>query len=917
LRRGVAAASGCEHAEFVPVPELVVLRASSRSPRSACAPTNPGAPAAEGAQIQRLGRLLRVVVGLAAARGGAGPALAECSKALQQPHDRQENADLKKHRLAALALSALWLATPAAASLPAIEEKTAAMEKRDGFVPLYWSASEGRLYLEVSRLEQPFIYQVALAAGVGSNDIGLDRNQLGATRLVQFERVGPKLLLVEQNTRFRAGSDNAAEQRAVADAFARSVLWGFDVVAETGDRVLVDATGFALHDAHGVVQSLKGGGQGGYSLDAGRSALHLPGTRAFPRNSEIEVVLTFAGDEPGEWVRSVAPDPSAITVRERHSLVALPPPGYQPRESDPRAGFIPVVYQDYAAPLGEPLTHRLITRHRLQKKDPGAAISEAVEPIVYYLDPGTPEPIRSALLDGARWWARAFEAAGYRDAFRVEMLPEDADPLDVRYNVINWVHRSTRGWSYGSSVVDPRTGEILKGHVLLGSLRVRQDYLIAEGLLSPYETGDEAPPEPAAMALARLRQLSAHEVGHTIGLMHNYIASTQGRASVMDYPHPLARLAADGSIDLADAYAVGVGAWDEVAVTWGYQDFPDGADEAAALAKLLSDARARGLTFLTDKDARPPGSAHPLTHLWDNGSSAAEELERMMGVRRAALARLGDRTLPNGAPLATLEEALVPLYLHHRYQLEAAAKVVAGVSYEYALRGDGLEPLRPVPAPEQQQALEALLATLRPSELALPRPLLQRLPPRPHSYPDHRELFPRRTGLVFDAVSPASVAADLTLSMLLHPERAARLVQQHALDASLPSLAAVLQRLVAATFEAEAADGYEAEVARAVEDAVVDHLIALAARAGLPQARAVTLAALADLRDRLTGLAAGAEAAEAAHAAMLERHIGSFLEQPLPPGEPPPRLQAPPGSPIGSPAMEWLRGAACSHGELH
>jgi len=789
----------------------------------------------------------------------------------------------------AVACSTLF---PSATLAETIEEKTRGMEARTGLFSLYWDDQAGRLWLEVDRVGEEFLYVVSLPAGVGSNDIGLDRKQLGSTRVVRFERVGPKLLLVEPNYAFRAGTDNAAEQRAVEEAFARSVLFGFEIAAETEGRVLVDATSFALRDAHGVTKALSAAGQGSYRLEESRSALYLENTKAFPRNTEIEVTLTFVGDDPGAWVRDVVPTPEAITVRERHSLVRLPEPGFEPREADPRSGYINLSYDDYAAPLGEPMRRNLILRHRLAKKDPSAVVSEPVEPIVYYLDPGTPEPVRTALLEGARWWDAAFQAAGYRGAFRVEMLPEGADPLDVRYNIINWVHRATRGWSYGSEVHDPRTGEIIKGHVLLGSLRVRQDYLIAEGLLAPYERGDERSEAAEAMALARLRQLSAHEVGHTLGLLHNYIASAQGRASVMDYPHPLVTLGADGAPDLSDAYATGVGAWDEVAIAYGYQDFPEGTDESGALEGLLNEAGSRGITFLTDEDARPLGSAHPQVHLWDNGEDAAAELDRMMRVRRAALDRFGERVLRAGAPLATLEEALVPLYLRHRYQIEAASKVVAGLSYTYADRGDGQEPLSPVPAADQERALSALLATLSPEALAIPRGVLDRLPPRPPYYPAHRELFPRTTGLVFDAISPGMVAADLTLQALLHPERASRLIQQHALHPELPSLESVIDRVLAAVFATPDADPYRAELQRAVQSVTVDRLVELAAGEGRPRVRARTEAALGALSERLAG--------GGAHEAMLARHIRAFLERPHAPRQAPPRLTPPPGSPIGS-----------------
>ncbi|MFP4624817.1 MAG: zinc-dependent metalloprotease, partial [Gemmatimonadota bacterium] len=753
--------------------------------------------------------------------------------------------------------------------------------------------------LEVPETGSEFLYVHALGAGLGSNDIGLDRNQLGRTRVVHFERAGRKLLLVEPNYAFRAVTENPAERAAVEDAFARSVLWGFEIAAETDGRLLVDATEFVLRDVHGVADRLEQSGQGTYRLEESRSALYMPNTRAFPRNTEVEVMLTFTGDPAGGWIRSVAPSPEAVTVRQRHSFIASPPPGYEPRALDPRSGYFGVTWLDYATPLGEPMTRRWIARHRLEKKDPDAAVSEPVEPIVYYLDPGVPEPVRSALLEGASWWNEAFEAAGYRNAFQVRVLPDTADPLDVRYNVINWIHRSSRGWSYGSSVTDPRTGEIIKGHVLLGSLRVRQDYLLAEGLLSPYDEAGNVPDAMREMALARIRQLSAHEVGHTLGLAHNYLASALDRASVMDYPHPLVRLGPDGEIDLSAAYTTEIGDWEKVTIAYGYSDFPDGTDEAAALEAILDEARDRGLIFLSDQDARPAGSAHPHTHLWDNGADAATELRRMMRVRAAALERFGDGAIRTGMPLATLEEALVPLYLHHRYQIEATAKVVGGMRYSYAMRGDGQVPLRAVSADEQLAALDAVLATLAPGALTMPRQVIDLIPPRPYGYPAHRELFDRYTGITFDPVSPAAVVAELAVGFLLHPERAARLVEQAALDPALPGLLQVLDRLEQATFDAPTRDGYETEVSRVVQDVVVRELTRLAATAAMPQVRAIAELRLRGLHQRLeSGAGAGGEA-DRAHALRLAGEIERFLERPAEPRRAPAPLEAPPGSPIG------------------
>ena len=788
-------------------------------------------------------------------------------------------------------------------SLPAIESHTAGFERLDGFFPLYWDDDRGTLWLEIGSLGVEVLYVNALAAGVGSNDIGLDRGQLGGSRIVRFERVGRKILMVQPNYGYRATTSNPDEHRAVEDAFATSVLFGFTVAARTDDRFLVDATPFLLRDVHGVSDRLPGT----YRLDGNRSAVYLPRTKSFPRNTEMEATLTFARDRRGDGpgfgrgaVGAVTPSADAVTVRQRQSLVALPDDGYTPRPYDPRAGYGAVSFVDYAAPLGEPMTRRYLRRHRLEKRDPSAAVSEVVEPIVYYLDRGTPEPVRSALLDGARWWNQAFEAAGYRDAFRVELMPAGADPLDVRYNVIQWVHRSTRGWSYGSSVTDPRTGEIIKGHVTLGSLRVRQDYLIAEGLLSPYIAGDEEPPELAALALARIRQLSAHEVGHTLGLGHNYYASSQGRISVMDYPHPLVTLGPDAQIDLSDAYDVGIGAWDEVAIAYGYQDYPAEADTTGALQSLLDEAWEADLRYLTNQDT----AAHPRVHIWANGTDPARELERMLQVRRVALDRFGESAIPAGRPLATLEEALVPLYLHHRYQIDAAAAALGGVDYVYAVRGDGRVPVTPVPGDQQRAALAALLRTVDPAELTLPESVLQQIPPRPPGHGPHRELFPRRTGPVFDALTPAIVAADLTVSQILTPTRAARLVEQALLDETLPDLAEVLEALIDGVFDAPRDTAYERAVRRAVQRVVVERLMGLADRAPMAEVRAHAMESLRRIRTLDSR-----RSAETTYNRLLRRDIERFLERPGSPVTGPalPAPAAPPGSPIGAPALRWLR----------
>jgi Met-zincin/Domain of unknown function (DUF5117) len=798
------------------------------------------------------------------------------------------------------------------AKLPTIAAKTSSAQILPGYFNLFWDAREGKLWLSIDRWNTEFLYQSSLAAGVGSNDIGLDRGQLGATRIVRFERSGNKVLLVQENLDYRAVTNDPDEKRAVKDSFAESVLAGFTVVAEENTAALVDATDFFLRDAHGIPETLQRTRQGNYRLDPQRCAIYLPQTKNFPFNTEVEATLTFAGDDPGAWVRQVTPSPESITVREHHSFVQLPPPGYKPRAYDPRSSFFGIGYMDYATPISEPIEKRLTARHRLEKKDPSAAVSEPVKPIVYYLDRGAPEPIRSALLEGANWWNQAFEAAGYKNAFRVELLPEGADMLDLRYNVIQWVHRATRGWSYGSSVIDPRTGEIIKGHVTLGSLRVRQDYLIAEGLLAPYETGKAVSPKMQAMALARMRQLAAHEVGHTLGLMHNYSASTVNRSSVMDYPPPYVKLGVDGVPDLSEAYATGIGDWDKVAITWGYQDFPKPTDEHAALDKILSDASSSGLRYLTDQDARPAGSSSSVAHLWDSGSNAVDELNRIMKVRAAALARFGERNVREGAPLATIEDPLVPIYLLHRYQVEAASKLVGGMDYTFAVRGDGETPTQIVAPAEQRRALTAVLATVKPEVLALPESLLKLIPPRPPDFERGREHFKIHTSPAFDALAPAEAAAQQSLQFLFEPHRAARLVEFHARNNDSPTLKEVLDAVINTTWKAPRGSGYTQQIAIVVDNIALYELMSLAANEqATDEVRAIASLELHDLKDWLrsqqpadratesSGSVAAGDYPQRAHFFYAAQQIDQFEKNPKQVTVPAP--PAPPdGAPIGA-----------------
>ncbi len=784
-----------------------------------------------------------------------------------------------------------------AQDLESIAEKTKSMEKIPGYFDVFWDAENGDAFVQVKNLDQDFLYLKSLRSGLGSNDVGLDRGLLGSEQVVRFERVGKRIFLVTPNLKYRGLSKDAAERQSIEEAFAEGVIFGFDIEAKTGNQYLIKVNSLLVRDHMAIARRMKRSDGGSYKFESSKSAVFPAELKSFPKNTEMEARITFSSEDPGRYVRSVAADPNNISLRVHHSFIELPDGNFELRPFHPGSGLYAHNFYNYSAPIDAPLAQKSLVRHRLLKKNPSAARSEAVEPIVYYLDPGTPEPVRTALLDGAKWWNDAFEEAGYINAFQVKMLPHGADPLDVRYNTIQWVHRSTRGWSYGASVTDPRTGEIIKGHVSLGSLRVRQDYLIALGLIGEFDSLDANGLDPMLeLSLARLRQLSAHEIGHTIGMQHNFAASPSNRSSVMDYPAPLVLLNDEGQIDLSKAYASGIGDWDIVSVKYGYTDLRGVESAADSLASILETARSGQLQFITDTDARPLGGSHPGAHLWDNGSDALSAFESEMKVRKHALANLGPEVLRDGQPLAQLEEVLVPIYLRHRYQIEAVVKNIGGLNYSYSIKGESSDAPTTVDYRIQNKSLDALLSAVTPEALRIPDYISDMIPPRPTGYSNTREVFDSRAGLVFDPYVPAENIADLVFSAIANPQRASRLIYQHLADEQLPSLSTVLSNTSQQVFDTDTD-----------ESAIDGHLRNIVRRSWLyrlfelkespntsPEVQAIVLRELINIDDMLI-----TQAGISPQLYFLRDQLNKFLEGNLDLETLPKRASTPPGSPIG------------------
>lgn len=783
------------------------------------------------------------------------------------------------------------------------KDPLAGLEHRAGFIDLYVDQGKNKVFAILPKADEDgvalrLIHTARLTAGLGSNPVGLDRGWGDSGKIIIFRKMGDKVIIEAENMRYRASPDNPLEQRAVKESFARSFLASTDIVSTSGGFV-VDLTDFLTSDVLNLVQYLKDSDQGSFSIAKGRTLVDTANVFAFPDNVEMDVFFTLSSSDPGDEVATTAANGRDATLIQHHSFVRLPEEGYVPLLSDPRAGAIERVHYDYSAPLSGRIETRLARRYRLQKNEAG----ETINPIIFYIDSGAPEPIRSALIGGAKWWEDAFAAAGYPDGYKVEVLPEDAHPLDIRYNVVQWVHRQTRGWSYGGGVSDPRTGEMLKGHVNLGSLRVRQDRMIFEGLSGTAKTNSGADDDPVELALDRIRQLSAHEVGHALGFAHNFAASTYGKGSVMDYPAPDVRVT-NGKMDFSNTYGIGVGAWDKFAATWLYADMID-----KQRSSLINDALNNGLAYVADSDARSAGTAHPLGNIWDNGADPVSGLKDAMAVRELALANFGQDRIQPGQPMSDLNKVIVPIYLYHRYQTAAAVKLIGGMSFNYGLQGDGQDETKMVAASKQRAALTAVLSTLDPKFLDIKDETLELLMPNLVSYSiadSDRELFRRTAYPAFDVTAAADTAADLTFDVLLNGRRAARLVEFKRRDASqlgLDEVLAATRRKVMGS----SASGRTGEIAKAVQTRFAYALMDLASGNNTPAVQSRAHAALTDLSSDLGRLRTD-------HGVWLSAQIDAFKTRPVKPVDPVAKAKPlPPGGPIGQGRFNAGQMESCWH----